>query len=112
MRSVRTRSNSVDDGSLVDGVGELQPFVGGGVRRRDGEIDIRCAAGLAGGAGAEDAHFAHAREAAEGAAKHGGEKGQENIFAISSRMPRPGRVKKGLIRDSRSPTPLERDVHI
>ena len=55
----------------MDGVGELQPFVGGGVGCLDGEVDIQCAAGLAGGAGTEDAHFAHAREAAEGAKEHG-----------------------------------------
>ena len=48
-----------------------RPLVSGGVWGGDGKINVRGAAGVAGGAGAEETHFAHAREAAKGAAEHG-----------------------------------------
>jgi len=40
----------IDDGSLVEGFGQFQPFGGGGIRGGDGEIDIGGAPGVAGGA--------------------------------------------------------------
>jgi hypothetical protein len=61
----------VDDGGFVERFGEFEPLAGGGVRGGDGEIDIRGAAGVAGGAGAEEAHLAHPREAAKGVPEHG-----------------------------------------
>ena len=55
-------------------------------RELDGEVNVRGATGLAGGAGAEDARFAHAREAAEGVAEHGEilvtENGREVAFRL------------------------------
>ena len=56
---------------LVEGFGEVEPVGGGGVRGRDGEVNIGSAPGLAVGAGAEDADFAHAMEPPEGAADRG-----------------------------------------
>ena len=61
----------VDDRGFIECIGEFQPLIGAGAGCCDGEINVRGAAGVAGGAGAEEADFTHAREAVKDAAEHG-----------------------------------------